>query len=107
MLKLDVCWGTHIEIIAFATYFKSPVYIAQEYVGPDHYTWQAIKPLQSVMRYPVIVDDVPPINKYTHFEISYENMHYNSVVDKDGMPTLLNNEPVITLCDITNEIHCS
>ena len=73
-LGIPSTWGTHIEMLAFATYFKTPIFIAQMVSRGPVYNWKVIKPLSANLRYPVlpIVDpDNPDIN-YTHIKISYE-----------------------------------
>uniref|UniRef100_A0A1X7UY78 OTU domain-containing protein n=1 Tax=Amphimedon queenslandica TaxID=400682 RepID=A0A1X7UY78_AMPQE len=49
-------WGTHVEMIAFATYFKCPIHIAQKN-NKEAYTWRIVNPLQHTnFRFPVLCD---------------------------------------------------
>ena len=54
--QLSIPWsmGTHIELLAFATYFKAPIYIAQK-MGRGH-NWRVVKPLSvnASLRFPFL-----------------------------------------------------
>ena len=84
--QLSIPWsmGTHIELLAFATYFKAPIYIAQK-MGRGH-NWRVVKPLSvnASLRFPFLTEDLDTPNidslQFTHVEITYENLHYNSLV---------------------------
>ena len=65
-------WGTHIEVLAVATYFKMPVYIAC--ATRNLCIWQVVKPLQSKLSYPIFSQDdrdMPEMESINHFEIAH------------------------------------
>ena len=77
-------WGTHMELLAAACYYRVPVYYccSTSRLGPH---WEAIQPLQQVFRYPDLagspLEDVPGPS---HFELQYDiNSHFNSVVSSE------------------------
>ena len=95
-------WGTHVEIMAAATYFQVPVYFCYKNTM-GIYKWDVVKPLCPLekLRLPDLTgmfadippkpDDLPPL---THFELLYHsNVHYDCVVSHSGylcddLPTL-------------------
>ena len=97
-LGIPSVWGTHIEMLAFATYFKTPIFVAQMVNSSGIYNWKVVKPLSADLHYPFMPTDDPDypdmssIN-YTHIEIAYENAHFNSLVTLDGKRTVLVPEP--------------
>jgi len=97
-------WGTHIEILAAATYYQIPVYYCCLGGKEDDYHWECVNPLQQQQpfRYPDLtgspLDNIQP---HTHFELSYtHNCHYDSVVASTGelstdFPSLRNEETYV------------
>ena len=104
-------WGTHIEVLAVATYFKMPVYIA---CATRNFLciWQVVKPLQSKLSYPILSQDdrdMPEMESINHFEIAHHSAHYDSIVSTTSgnatrtepeLPFQHNSIPVVI--DITN-----
>ena len=83
MLRHDN-WGTHIELLAAACYYRVPVYFCSSAISRLGPHWQTIQPLhQHTFRYPNLagspLEDVPGPS---HFELQYYdiNSHFNSVV---------------------------
>ena len=73
-------WGTHIEVLAVATYFKMPVYIAC--ATRNLCIWQVVKPLQSKLSYPILSQDdrdMPEMESIDLFEIAHHSSHYDSI----------------------------
>ena len=71
MLRHDN-WGTHMELLAAACYYRVPVYYCcSPYKSGIH--WQAIQPLQHVFCHPNLagspLEDVPGTS---HFELQYD-----------------------------------
>ena len=87
-------WGTHIEIMAAATFFQKPVFFIKiRSTGP--YQWECHNPLPVTgLHFPLITD--PPDSQFihvtpiTHFELAYAiNLHYNSIIlQKTDRPSL-------------------
>lgn len=108
-LGIPSVWGTHIEMLAFATYFKTPIFVAQMVNSSGVYNWKVVKPLSASLRYPFMPSDDPDYPDmssitYTHIEITYENAHFNSLVALDGKRTVLMPEPqfhALTECTST------
>ena len=86
-------WGTHVGIMAAATYFQVPVYFCYQNTR-GIYKWDVVKPLcpPGTLRLPDLTgmftdippkpDDLPPL---THFELVYHsNTHYDCVVSHSG-----------------------
>ena len=82
-------WGTHVEIMACATYFQSSVYFCYQNTKGT-YQWDIVQPLCSLQTLKVpdlsgMFTDIPPKPKdlppVTHFElVNYSNTHYDCVV---------------------------
>ena len=85
-------WGTHIEVLAVATYFNMPVHIAC--ATRNLCIWQVVKPLQSKLNYPILSQDdrdMPEMEPINHFEIAHHSSHYDSIVSTtSGMLLELN-----------------
>ena len=97
-LGIPSAWGTHIEMLAFATYFKTSIFIAQLVNSEGMYNWKVVKPLSVDLRYLLLPRDDPDYPdmtslNYNHIEISFENAHYNSLISLDGKRTALMPEP--------------
>ena len=75
-------WGTHVELLATATYYQVPVYT---YVVDDtNLRWEVFKPLSSAidLRYPITTGDGDSFTPCGHIELLYyPNSHYDSIVD--------------------------
>ena len=96
-------WGTHVEIMAAATYFQAPVYFCYQNTRGT-YQWDVVRPLCPLenLKVPDLSGmffgippkpiDLPPL---THFElVNHSNTHYDCVVSIqsgflcDHLPTL-------------------
>lgn len=96
-------WGTHIEVLAVATYYKFPVYFLNKKRGEEVFKWNVIKPLcTDNMSYPFLVeeDGFLASTEATHIEIVYYCSHYNSItcLDTDRASRL---KPVTECNEIT------
>lgn len=86
-------WGTHLEMLAVATYYKLPVYYVCEINNESMecmFKWNVIKPLCADLRYPVLTDDDDSVigkTKSTHVEIVNYCSHYDSIVCNDTNTT--------------------
>lgn len=82
-------WGTHVEILAAATYFQIPVYILRA-PSPSNYKWEVINPLghHHNFRYqlcPEIDIEADDFHRPDHIEILHSsNSHYDSIVSSSG-----------------------
>ena len=82
LLSVQNSWGTQVEIIAAATYFKAPVYIYEHVPSSGNWKWKITKPIQSKdFRYPTTEESFAATS---HFEVSYATNHYNCIVSKDN-----------------------
>ena len=85
--KPDV-FGTHLEILAIATYYNVPVYYCQPLRG--QYSWHCVEPIKSTGEQSFRVPDISgspleDIQPPSHFELSYTlNTHYDSIVSVTG-----------------------
>ena len=84
-------WGTHIEVIAAATFFNKPVYFTKARSNGE-YQWECHIPLPlNGLHFPEITN--PPesqsVTPITHFELAYiTNTHYDSIVHQQrGLPS--------------------
>ena len=89
-IGMPYTWGTHIEILAVATFFDIPVYIIRQKSSGIYY-WEETKPLNKPdgFSHPVVPASTSPFpNEYeppNHLELDYTSgVHYDSVV---GMVT--------------------
>ena len=77
-------WGTHIELMAAATYFQPSVYYSSRNEDTNEFRWRCIKPLKALsnVRLPLIVDDpLADITVPHHFELVYTTgLHYDCAV---------------------------
>ena len=79
-LGMPNTWGTHIELIATATYFNVLVYT---FIADDQ-QWEVYKPLSAKeLRYPVTTDKEDELfAPRSHIELLYHrNLHYDCIVD--------------------------
>lgn len=79
-------WGTHIEILAAATYYKLPIYFVSRKNDESVFKWNLIKPLRADhMNYPVLTDENEFLlhTEATHFEMVHHCSHYNSIICTD------------------------
>ena len=60
-LGIPSAWGTQIEMLAFATYFKTPIFIAQKVNASGVHNWKIVKPLSADVSYPILPKDDPDI----------------------------------------------
>jgi len=76
-------WGTHIEVIAAATFFHKPVYFTKARSN-GAYQWECHNPLSGTgVHFPEITNppDSQSVTPITHFELAYAtNTHYDSIV---------------------------
>lgn len=75
-------WGTHIELIAAATYFQVCVYYCSQHPQSKEFKWRCIQPLhpRTQVHYPLIVEDPPAeITVPHHFELVHTGVHYDCV----------------------------
>ena len=84
-------WGTHVELIAIATYLQIPVYYCRENPSARGFKWERLKALGLAIgfRYPCVVEDDPmhPMHRQqiTHFELLYYVQgHYDSIVSTES-----------------------
>ena len=83
--------GTHIEVVAAATFFKKPVYFTKARSN-GMYQWECHYPLPpNGLHFPEITDppDFQSATPITHFELAYAtNTHYDSIVlQQTGRPS--------------------
>ena len=80
-------FGTHVEILAIATFLDVPIFYCGLSGREQQYSWHYVEPLkQQGLRYPDLsgspLEDVSPP---THFELSYvHNIHYDSIISTTG-----------------------
>ena len=84
--KPDV-FGTHLEILAIATFYNVPVYYCQLLRG--QYSWHCVEPMRSAgesFRVPDLSGSpLEEIRPPSHFQLSYTlNIHYDSIVSVTG-----------------------
>ena len=84
-------WGTHIEVIAAATFYKKPVYFTKSRSSGE-YHWECHNPLSVTgLHFPEITEppDSQSVSPITHFELAYAtNTHYDSIVIREtGRPS--------------------
>ena len=98
-------YGTHVEILALATFFNIPVFYCCLSGRQQQYKWHCVTPLKDTehaLRFPDLagcpLQHVPP----THFELSYmHNIHYDSIVSSTSgelcrdLPTLSEEETYV------------
>ena len=83
-------FGTHMEILAMATYYGVPVfYCCLQGHSQQPYRWHFVRPISSKnnhLRYPELAGSpLEHVEPPTHFELSYmHNTHYNSIVSLTG-----------------------
>ena len=80
-MALPNVWGTHVEIIAAATFYQIPVYFTTK--ENNEHRWEVIKPIPAErIRMPRVMDCLPDShNNLTHFELAYHTRsHYDSIV---------------------------
>ena len=98
-------FGTHVEILAIATFLDVPTFYCCLSDRDQQYSWHCVEPLkQQGVRYPNLsgspLEDVSPP---THFELSYvRNLHYDSITSTTGelcteFPTLSTQEIYVDL----------
>ena len=78
-LGMPNTWGTHIELIATATYFNVLVYT---FIADDQ-QWEVYKPLSAKeLRYPVTTDKEDELfAPRSHIELLYyRNLHHDHIV---------------------------
>ena len=84
-------WGTHIEILAAATYYNFPVYFVNKKRGDNNtFKWNAIKPLCAIdVSYPVLTEEDRFLanTEATHIEVLNYCSHCNSIVCLDTEKT--------------------
>ena len=70
-MALPNVWGTHVEIIAAATFYQIPVYFTTK--ENNEHRWEVIKPIPAErIRMPRVMDCLPDShNNLTHFELAY------------------------------------
>ena len=104
---IPTSWGTHIELMAAATYFQICVYYTTQNAQTNEFRWMCIKPLKSLseVRLPSVIDGPPAeITLPHHFELAYETgFHYDSIVLKStntvsGDPPPINVNTADTSC---------
>lgn len=94
-------WGTQVEILAAATYYKLQVYYVCESNNGSAgrmFKWNVIKPLSADVRYPVLTDEDDHVigrTGSTHVEIVNYCSHYDSIIciDTNTVPKF---EPVLS-----------
>ena len=85
-------WGTHIELLAAATFFQVPVYILKLSQN-QQLKWEVYNPLgpQDNFRYqlcPVIDVGAEDFNRPDHFELLHSfGCHYDSITSFTESPT--------------------
>lgn len=96
-LSVPQTWGTQIELLAVATYYKIPVYYVNKKSGEDNFKWNIIKPLCAEnMTYPELCEEDSLIasTEATHIELMHSSSHYDSI-------TTLDTEKVSRLMPVT------
>ena len=99
-------FGTHMEILALATYYGAPVfYCSLQGQAPQQYRWHCFRPLsnrENTFRFPDLSGNpLEDVELPSHFELAYtHNTHYNSIVSLTGelckdLPELNNEEVYI------------
>ena len=82
-------WGTHVELVAAATYFQIPVYILKN----NRCSWEVLFPLgpQRKFKYqlcPEIDVEADNFHRPHHIELLHsDNCHYDSLISNSGGPS--------------------
>ena len=79
-------WGSHVELLAAATYFQVPIYILKE----NQYVWEVLKPLGPPQNFkyqllPEIDIEAEDFRLPHHIELLHSNnCHYDSLISTAG-----------------------
>ena len=106
-MLLPQTWGTHLEVIAAAAFFRVPVYYTRA-TQIGRYRWECREPLPITgLRFPEVVN-APPNDQcpITHFELAYMvNTHYDSIVTTTtGRPSQEHPHIPTTVIDMTDMV---
>jgi len=86
LISKENSWGTQVELIAAATYFKVPIYVYEYSSMSSTGKWICVKPIDNKkqLHFYAINTIEQVINVPSHFELYHtKDVHYDCIVSKD------------------------